>query len=86
MAYWPLKAVDRVTLIGKKYGNIGKWAKRKIDLYGTWEALDSSELIVFDAGVFLDTLATHSENFFFSTFLGAGWGTTRPDLRAPSEF
>ena len=32
------------------------------DLYWTREALDSSELIVFDVGVFLDTLATHSEN------------------------
>ena len=32
-------------------------------LYGSWEALDSSALIVFDVGVFLDTPATHSENF-----------------------
>ena len=31
---------------------------------GTWEALDSSELIVFDVGGILDTLATHSENLF----------------------
>ena len=32
-------------------------------MYGTWEALDSSELIAFDMGVFLDTCGTHAENF-----------------------
>ena len=39
---------------------------RKIDfdLYGTWEALDCSEWTVFAAGVYLHTLATHSENCF----------------------
>ena len=34
-------------------------------------ALDSSELIVLDVGVILDTSATHSENLFFSTFFDA---------------
>ena len=38
------------------------------DLYGAWEALGSSELIVFDERVFLNTLATHSENFLFDIF------------------
>ena len=38
------------------------------DLHGTWEALNRSELIVFDAGVFLDTVATHSENVFLTFF------------------
>ena len=50
--------------------------------YGTWEALDRWKWFVFDAGVFLDTLASHSENLLLPTFLGAGWGTTRQDLRA----
>ena len=36
---------------------------QQIDLWLTGEALDSSELIVFDVGVFLDTtLSTHYEN------------------------
>ena len=41
-----------------------------LDLYVTWEALDSSELIDFDVGVFLAILAIHSEKLAsFSTFL-----------------
>ena len=49
----------------------GNMSKHKVDLYHyeTWEALDTSGLIIFDTGLFLDTLATHSENslcrFFF---------------------
>ena len=52
-------------------GKYKKNAQTSFCLYGTWEALDSSEWVVFDAGVFLDTLATHSENLFFPTFFDA---------------
>ena len=55
-------------------------------LYGRWEDLDRWKWVVIDVGVILDTSASHSENFFFSTCFGAGWGTTRPYLRVPSEF
>ena len=55
-------------------------------MYGTCEAPDRSELIGFDAGEFLDTLATHYQNFPFSTFAAAEWGTTRENLRMSSEF
>ena len=41
-----------------------------MDLYGRWEALDWWKWVVFDAGVTLDTLATHSENYFLDT-----WGS-----------
>ena len=48
--------------------------------------MDRWKWVVIDVGVILDTSASHSENFLFPTFLGAGWGTSRPDLRVPSEF
>ena len=41
-------------------GNGETWPKQEIDLYVTWEALDSSELIVFDAGGLLETLRDRS--------------------------
>ena len=58
-------------IIRNNIGNTQSEAKIDFDLYdkGTWEALDSSELIAFDAGVFLDTLATQSENLFPRHFL-----------------
>ena len=49
-------------------GEIPENSKKNVCLYGTWEALDSSEWIVFDVGVILDTSATHSENFFPDIF------------------
>ena len=52
---------------------------------GGWEDLDRWKWVVIDVGVILDTSASHSENCF-STCFGAGWGTTRPYLRVPSEF
>ena len=38
-----------------RYWKYKKYPQIDFDLYGTWEALDSSELIVFDVGVILDT-------------------------------
>jgi len=42
-------------------------------VYGGWEDLDRWKCVGIDAGVILDTPASHSESFFFPTFLGAGW-------------
>jgi len=44
--------------------------------------MDSLDLIIFDVGAFLDQFR---ENRFLR-FVGAGWGTTLQELRAPSGF
>ncbi len=79
---WPNGAAIRDAPLKGIIGKLGGGGKTQdinvilvFWLYGSWEALDSSELIVFDVGVFLDTPATHSENFifrYFFTFLPVG--------------
>ena len=36
--------------------------------YGRWEGLERRKWVVIDVGVFLDTPASHSDNFFFGIF------------------
>ena len=61
-----------------------KESKRKypsifFDLYGTWDALDRSEFIAVDVGVFLDTFAIRSENLLLNVFCSwVGDHSTRP--------
>ena len=43
--------------------------------------MDRCKWLVIDVGIFLDTSASHSDFFLFSTFFGAGWGTTWPVQR-----
>ena len=46
-------------------------ASKQNMLSGSWEVLDSLELIVFDMGTLLDTSAARSDLLF--TFLGGQW-------------
>ena len=60
----PLKGIIRNRRGNKKYAIL------YVYLYGRWEDLDRWKWVVIDVGVILDTSARHSENLFFSTFLG----------------
>ncbi len=65
---------------------LGNRPKNFFYSYGTWEALDSSEWVVFDVGVFLDGSAMHSENFVVRHFLELGGGPLRVSLRCHQHF
>ena len=65
----------------------GNRATESFVQYRTWAAQDSSALNAFDTGVLLDTCVILSENFLLATTVqGAGQGTSRQYLRAPSDF
>ena len=47
---------------GNDKEHVRKYTNIDFDVRGTWEALNSSESIVFDMGVFMDTLVTVIES------------------------
>ena len=58
----PVKGIIENNSETKKHITFGVYS------YGRWEDLDRWKWVAIDVGVFLDTPATHSENFLFRHF------------------